>query len=252
MSALRLDRHFRRSKVPDITVGFWTLKLLTTAMGEATSDYAVHHANPELVVLVGAAAFAVALWLQLRSPRFLAATYWFAVAMVGVFGTMCADVVHVALGVPYAVSTGAFALVLAAVFVTWDRVERTLSIHTIVTTRRELFYWAAVVGTFALGTAAGDLVAFALGLGFVRAASLFLVLFATPGLAFATTRRHPVGAFWSAYVLTRPLGASVADWLGFPRRVGGAGLGHGTVALVTSALIALGVLVAARAQRRHP
>ncbi len=249
---LRLARRFRRPKVPAITAHFWYLKLLTTAMGETTSDYFVHHFNPELVVLAGATVFALALWVQLRSPRYLVGTYWFAVVMVGVFGTMCADVVHVALGVPYALSTAAFAVALATLFVAWYRVERTLSIHTVVTTRRELFYWGAVVGTFALGTAAGDLAAFALHLGFRNAATIFLVLFATPGVTFALTRRHPVASFWSAYVLTRPLGASVADWLGFPRVIGGLGVGAGTTALAFSALIALGVVVSACIERRHP
>ncbi|MGC8510436.1 MAG: hypothetical protein ACP5PB_06145 [Acidimicrobiales bacterium] len=250
--ALRLERRFRRSKVPAVTARFWYLKLLTTAMGEATSDYFVHHDNPELVVLVAAVVFALALWLQLRSPRYLVGTYWFAVVMVGVFGTMCADVVHVVLGVPYALSTTAFAVALATWFLAWYRVEGTLSIHTIVTTRRELFYWGAVVGTFALGTAAGDLAAFALHLGFRTAATIFLALFATPGTSFALTRRHPVLSFWSAYVLTRPLGASVADWLGFPRVTGGLGVGAGTTALASSALIAVGVLVSARIERHRP
>ncbi len=249
---LSLGRRFRRPKVPAITARFWCLKLLTTAMGEATSDYFVHHFNPELVVLAGAAVFAVALWIQLRSPRYLVGTYWFAVVMVGVFGTMCADVVHVALGVPYALSTAAFAVALATLFLVWYRVEGTPSIHTVVTTRRELFYWGAVVGTFALGTAAGDLAAFALHLGFANATMIFLVLFAAPGVRFALTRRHPVWSFWSAYVLTRPLGASVADWLGFPRVIGGRGVGAGTTALSFSALIALGVLWSARIENRHP
>ncbi len=251
---LRLHRHFRAVKVPEVDLRFWYVKLLTTAMGESTSDFLVHRFNPELAVLAGAAVFAGVLWLQLGSPRYLVATYWSAVVMVSVFGTMCADVVHVALGVPYLVSTVTFALTLAAVFSLWYRIEGTLSIHTIVTTRRELFYWAAITTTFALGTAAGDYAAYVVGLGYRDSAVLFLVLFIAPGLYFGLARRHPVASFWTAYVLTRPLGASFADWVGVSHARGGLNAGPGTLALVLTGLIALGVAGAAHAQRAqsHP
>ncbi|MEO8888647.1 MAG: hypothetical protein ABI301_06020, partial [Jatrophihabitantaceae bacterium] len=140
-------------KVPAITAYFWLVKALTTAFGESASDFMVHSMSPVVAVLIGFLAFSAALLLQLRAPRYVAGRYWFAVAMVGVFGTMAADVLHVGLGVPYLVSTILFVLVLAAVFVTWQATEHTLSIHSINTGRRELFYWAAVVSTFALGTA---------------------------------------------------------------------------------------------------
>ncbi len=249
-----LRRRFRTAKVPTVDLRFWYIKLLTTAMGESTSDYAVHRFNPELAVLAGAVVFVGVLWLQLRSPRYLVVTYWVAVVMVSVFGTMCADVVHVALGVPYAVSTVTFAIVLAVVFAYWYRVERTLSIHTIDTTRRELFYWAAITTTFALGTAAGDFVAYVVGLGYRNAAALFLVLFVAPGLYFGLARRHPVATFWTAYVLARPLGASVADWLGVSHARGGLNLGPGTVALALTGLIGLGIAGAVRGTRAntHP
>lgn len=251
---LRLGRRFRAVKVPEVDLRFWYIKLLTTAMGESTSDFAVHRFNPELAVLVGAAVFAGVLWLQLRSPRYLVAPYWSAVVMVSVFGTMCADVVHVALGVPYVISTATFAVTLGLVFSLWYRVERTLSIHTIDTTRRELFYWAAITTTFALGTAAGDYAAYVVGLGYRDAAVLFLVLFVAPGLYFGLARRHPVATFWSAYVLTRPLGASVADWVGVSHARGGLNAGPGTLALALTGLIAVGVARGAHVQRRtvHP
>ena len=251
---LRLRRRFRAVKVPEVDLRFWYVKLLTTAMGESTSDFLVHRFNPELAVLAGAAVFAGVLWLQLRSPRYLVVTYWSAVAMVSVFGTMCADVVHVALGVPYLVSTITFALTLAAVFSVWYRVEQTLSIHTIDTTRRELFYWAAITTTFALGTAAGDYAAYVVGLGYRDSAVLFLVLFVAPGLYFGLARRHGVATFWAAYVLTRPLGASVADWVGVSHARGGLNAGPGTLALCLTALIAIGVAGAWRGERRnlHP
>ena len=155
------------SKVPlIITAYFWIVKGLSTAMGESTSDYLVHRIQPVPAVLLGFAGFAVALTLQFAMRRYLAWTYWFAVVMVGVFGTMGADVLHVGFHVPYFASATLFAIVLAAVFVLWHRSEGTLSIHSITTRRRELFYWAAVVATFALGTAAGDLTAYTLHLGY--------------------------------------------------------------------------------------
>ncbi|HVB09113.1 MAG TPA: hypothetical protein VNM16_01960, partial [Bacillota bacterium] len=140
-------------RVPEITVYFWIVKGLSTALGESTSDYLVHTINPYIAVMLGFAGFVTALVLQFSVRRYIAWTYWFAVVMVGVFGTMAADVLHVALGVPYVASTILYALILAAVFFTWSRVEPTLSIHSIDTPRREAFYWAAVVATFAMGTA---------------------------------------------------------------------------------------------------
>lgn len=222
---------------PRITVYFWITKILTTAMGEATSDFLVHKFHPVPAVLLGAVFFSVALAIQLSMRRYLAWSYWFAVVMVGVFGTMAADVLHVGLGVPYTVSTTLFAVALAAVFLTWNTVERNLSIHSITTNRRELFYWAAVCATFALGTAAGDLSATTLRLGYLGAGLIFAVIFLVPALGYWKLRFNGVLAFWFAYVVTRPLGASFADWAGKPHRLGGLGIGPGPVAL------ALGVLI---------
>ncbi|HZS24179.1 MAG TPA: hypothetical protein VFA30_04250 [Gaiellaceae bacterium] len=221
-----------------ITAHFWAIKLLTTAAGEATSDYLVHNVNPYLAVMGGFVAFVVAMALQLRTRRYVPWIYWLAVAMVAVFGTMAADVLHVEFGVPYVVSTIAFAIALAVVFVAWKRSEGTLSIHSIDTDRRELFYWAAVLATFAMGTAAGDLAAYTLDLGFLSAGILFAAVFAVPGLAYRFAGMNPILAFWFAYVLTRPLGASFADWTGKARTAGGLGLGDGPVAFVLFATIA--------------
>lgn len=156
--------------------------------------------------------------------------------MVAVFGTMAADVLHVVLGIPYLASTVFFASALAIVFAIWYATEKTLSIHTIFTRRRELFYWATVMATFALGTAAGDMTASTLGLGYFPSAVLFAVLFAIPGLAFRLVGLNAIFAFWFAYVVTRPLGASVADWLG-KSILGGLGLGDEKVAGVLTFLI---------------
>jgi uncharacterized membrane-anchored protein len=161
--------------------------------------------------------------------------------MVAVFGTMAADVVHIEFRVPYLVSSVFFAVLLAVVFWSWSRVEGTLSIHSITTARRELFYWAAVLATFAMGTALGDLAAYRLNLGFLSAGILFAVLFALPGIAFYAFRINAILAFWAAYVLTRPLGASFADWTGKDRNAGGLGWGDGPVAAVLAVLIVIGV-----------
>jgi uncharacterized membrane-anchored protein len=183
-------------KVPEIVLLFWVVKLLSTAMGEAFSDYLVFHVNPYLAVVAATLGLTVALAVQLRASRYEAPFYWLAVVMVAVFGTMVADVLHVVLDVPYAVSAAGLAATLAVVFVAWHRVEGTLSIHSIDTPRRELFYWATVMATFALGTAAGDLTAATLGLGYPASALLFAVAFAVPGSAtgsWAGTRSRRSG-----------------------------------------------------------
>ncbi|MEZ0448685.1 COG4705 family protein [Cellulomonas sp. ICMP 17802] len=226
------------SKVPEVTAIFWAAKALTTAMGESSSDFLVRAMPPELAVLLGAAALGVALVLQLRAPRYVPWRYWLAVSMVGVFGTMAADVVHVGLGIPYEVSTAFFAVTLAAVFVLWHRTEGTLSIHSIRTARREWFYWAAVMATFALGTAAGDLLAVTFHLGYLAAGLVFSVLLLVPAIGYRWFGLNAILAFWWAYVLTRPVGASFADWLGVSPDRGGLGLGSGRVALVLAVAIA--------------
>jgi uncharacterized membrane-anchored protein len=229
--------HRSLSKVPEITALFWTTKLLTTAMGESTSDYLVHRMDPVVAVGLGAIVLLGALVLQFRADRYVPWTYWFTVLMVAIVGTMAADVLHLRFRVPYAASTVLFAAVLTVVFVAWHRMEGSLSIHSIVTPRRELFYWAAVMATFALGTAAGDLTANTLGLGYGTSAVLFGVLIALPAVGYWRFHLNGILAFWTAYVLTRPLGASIADWLGKPKQVSGLGWGDGLVSLLFGLLI---------------
>ncbi|HET9077226.1 MAG TPA: VTT domain-containing protein [Acidimicrobiales bacterium] len=217
----------RLLKVPvRITAAFWAVKLLSTAFGEALSDALVHGINQYLAVFIGFALFVGAMWLQFSARRYHPWTYWFAVAMVAVFGTMAADVLHIVFHVPYLASTVLYAIAVAVIFALWYRSEGTLSIHSIHTPRREVFYWLAVLATFALGTALGDLTAVTFNLGYLGSGVLFAVAFAVPGLAYASGRFDGVSTFWIAYILTRPLGASFADWLGFPRSVSGLGLGH--------------------------
>jgi uncharacterized membrane-anchored protein len=233
----RVDSH-RYSKVPEVTAFFWIVKALTTAMGESTSDFLVHAIVPQVAVVLGGIAFLVALYIQLSKDRYVPWAYWLAVAMVGVFGTMCADVLHVGFGVPYIASAAFFAIALYLVFRTWHRTEGTLSIHSIRTPRRELFYWAAVVTTFAMGTAVGDLTAVTFGLGYFASGLLFAAVIAIPALGYFRFGMNSILAFWFAYVVTRPLGASFADWLGKPSESGGLGVGNGVVSLLLAAAIA--------------
>jgi uncharacterized membrane-anchored protein len=173
----------REAKVPNVTVYFWAIKILSTALGEATSDYLVHSFNPYLAVIGGFVGFAVALTIQFATRGYRPSVYWFTVVMVAVFGTMAADVLHIQFGVPYAASAAAFAVLLAVVFGAWYLSEGTLSVKSISTPRREAFYWAAVVTTFAMGTALGDLAAYTAKLGFLTAGVLFAVVFVLPALS---------------------------------------------------------------------
>lgn len=245
------ERRYYGSKVPEITLSFWVAKILTTAMGEATSDFLVLHVNPYFAVMSGGLGFLIALVLQFATRSYGPVAYWLLVVMVSIFGTMVADVVHVVLGVPYALSTTMFALVLAVIIWGWNRSERTLSIHSIRTPRREAFYWATVVATFALGTAAGDLTASTFQLGYLGSAILFTLLFALPGVCYFMFKVNEVSAFWAAYILTRPMGASFADWLDKPKSVNGLGLGTEATSAVLSTCIAVAIAyIWARHRRR--
>ncbi len=177
------------------------------------------------------------LTIQFAASRYIVWIYWLAVVMVAVFGTMAADVLHIQFKVPYAVSSSLFAVVLAVVFIVWNASEKTLSIHSINTRRREVFYWATVMATFALGTAVGDLTATTFHLGYLVSGVLFALLFSVPALSYRLFGLNAIVAFWFAYIVTRPLGASFADWMGKPHRVGGLGLGDGKVSFGLAVLI---------------
>lgn len=224
------------NKVPEVTVYFWIIKVLTTGMGETASDLLARTLGPIPAVALGGLTLAASLAVQFTLRRYVAWAYWTAVVMVSVFGTMAADVLHVGLGVPYAVSTPAFLVVLAAVFALWYASERTLSIHTIRTRRREAFYWAAVLATFALGTATGDLTA-TVGFGYLGSVALFATAICAPALAHRFGTLGAVTAFWTAYVITRPLGASLADWMALPPTRGGLDLGLAPVTLAWTVAI---------------
>jgi uncharacterized membrane-anchored protein len=241
------DRVRLLAKVPEITVLFWVIKILTTGMGEAASDF-LGNTNLVLGGLVGVGGFALTLRRQLRADRYHAPTYWAAVAMVAVFGTMVADVLHVATDLSYWVTSAFYALVVAGLFAYWHRTEGTLSIHSITTERRERLYWATVLATFALGTAAGDLTGLTLHWGFFASGLLFLGAICVPLIAWRLGLNATL-AFWSAYVLTRPLGASFADWVAKEHKIGsGLGVGDGVVTMVL--LVAIAALVAVVAVTR--
>jgi uncharacterized membrane-anchored protein len=221
------------NKVPEVTLSFWLIKILSTTVGETGADYLAVDAGwgQNITRTVMAALLAVAMFMQLRTRRYTPWAYWLTVVLVSVVGTQITDLLTDAWGVSLYVSTSLFAVALAVIFFVWHRVERTLSIHEIVTRRRELFYWAAILCTFALGTAAGDLATEALGLGFTWGAAVFGALIA---MTYAAWRLggNAVLTFWIGYILTRPFGAALGDLLTQAKTYGGLGLG----AMWTSAL----------------
>ncbi|KYH43439.1 hypothetical protein [Branchiibius sp. NY16-3462-2] len=226
-------------KVPPIDGDFWVLKLLTTAGGEALSDYLAGR-SVVLAGVVGLALLGLGAAVQLRARSYQPVPYWLFAAAIAVFGTMLADGMHVVAGIPYPVTSTLYAVALAVVFLLWHRATGSIDIHTVTAGRPELYYWCAVGAAFALGTALGDFAAFSLGLGYLASALLFGVLFAAALLLHHRARWGATVTFWSAYVLTRPFGASVADYLGKPHgHGGGLGWGDGAVALGLFAAFAL-------------
>ena len=234
------------NKVPAVTLAFWVIKILSTTVGETGADYLAVHVGLGTAVTgaVMGALLIAALLLQLRLRRYVPWAYWLTVVLVSVVGTQITDALTDGLGVSLYASTAAFAVALAAVFAVWYANERTLSIHTIVTRRRELFYWTAILLTFALGTAAGDLATEALGLGFRVGVVVFGALIAVVFAAWRLLGADAVPAFWIAYILTRPLGASLGDLLSQSRTYGGLGLGAAsTSAAFLVVIVALVTLV---------
>jgi uncharacterized membrane-anchored protein len=221
------------NKVPEVTLAFWIIKIMSTTVGETGADYLAVHIGLGRTVTncCMAALLIVSLMLQLRSRQYVPWRYWLTVVLVSVVGTQITDALTDGLEVSLYLSSSVFAVALAATFAIWYAVERTLSIHTIITTRRELFYWAAILFTFALGTAAGDLATEALQLGFQLGVIAFGALIVVVALAYFRGA-DAVLTFWIAYVLTRPLGASLGDLLSQAQTYGGMGLGT----IVTSAV----------------
>ena len=234
-----VDKRPLLSKVPEATAAFWVIKILTTGTGETASDFMGNSALPIAVALVAltVVALVTALVLQLKADRYVAPIYWGAIAMISVVGTMLSDGSRIALGISFLESTVSFVIALVAVFALWYRSEQTLSIHSIYTQKRELFYWCAVVATFALGTSAGDWTAWSLNLGFLKSGIMFIGIILVPLIAHKFFGLNAVLAFWMAYITTRPLGASFADWLAVEKDRGGLGLGTGPVTLFFALII---------------
>jgi uncharacterized membrane-anchored protein len=232
------------NRVPEVAIAFWVIKIMSTTVGETGADYLAVHVGLGTVVTdaIMAVLLIASLILQLQARRYVPWRYWLTVVLISVVGTQITDALTDGLGVSLYLSTSVFAAALAVTFAVWYAVERTLSIHTIVTMRRELFYWTAILFTFALGTAAGDLATEALQLGFRVGVFVFGGLIALITLSYYRGA-NPILTFWIAYVLTRPLGASLGDLLSQARTYGGLGLGT----IITSAafLTIIVVLVAA-------
>jgi uncharacterized membrane-anchored protein len=226
------------NKVPEVTVFFWIIKILCTTIGETAADYLneTMHFGLTGTSLVMGILLIVVLIFQFRTKRYVASVYWLAVVLISVVGTLITDNLTDGMGVPLITTTAVFAVLLLLTFGTWFLVEKTLSVHSIRTTRREAFYWTTILFTFALGTAAGDLIAEKFGLGYLTALALFAGLIVVVTIAhyavkwmLAAEHRHQstnaVLAFWLAYILTRPLGASIGDYLSQAKADGGLGLG---------------------------
>jgi uncharacterized membrane-anchored protein len=226
------------SKVPEITAYFWIIKVLCTTVGETAADFLNVNLNFGLAgtSVVTGILLAIALAFQFRANKYIPGVYWLAVALISVFGTLVTDNLTDALGVPLEFSTILFGILLAFTFLAWYAAEKTLSIHSIFTRRREAFYWLAILFTFALGTAAGDLMAEGLGLGYSVTGLIVAAAIAVTAVAWRL-RLHSVLAFWVIYILTRPLGASIGDYLSQPAGHGGLGLG----ATMTSVIFVAGI-----------
>ncbi len=229
------------AKVPEVILVFWVVKILTTAGGEATSDYLKNWGNirggaTEIVL------FLAGLVIQFSTRRYRAFAYWLLAYSIAIFGTGVSDFLHLDAGIPYAGTTLLWAVVLALIFAIWYFSEGTLSIHSITTQRREAFYWATVFATFALGTALGDFTATSLGLGYAASSILFGVVILIPALAWWRFDLNSIAAFWGAYVITRPLGASIADYISRPANISGLGFGDGPTALVFALAVLASVI----------
>lgn len=214
------------NKVPEVALSFWIIKIMCTTVGETGADFLAVNAGlgQGATSAVMAALLAAALFAQLRTRRYIPSIYWLTVLLVSVVGTQVTDLLTDGLGVSLYISTSVFAVALAAIFFVWHHVEHTLSIHDIVTRNRELFYWAAIFCTFALGTAAGDLATEALGLGFTWGAVAFGALICLTYIAWRAGG-NAVLTFWIGYILTRPLGAALGDLLTQAKTYGGLGMG---------------------------
>jgi uncharacterized membrane-anchored protein len=238
------------NKVPEVTLYFWLIKVLSTTVGETAADFLDTNLNLGLTTtsLIMTALLVVALFMQVRLDRYVAGAYWVTVVLVSIVGTLITDNLSDGYNVPLEVTTPVFAVLLVLTFTAWFAVERTLSIHSIFTRRRESFYWTTILFTFALGTAAGDLISEKLNLGYWVALGLFAVAIGVVIVARFGLRADAIASFWVAYVLTRPLGASLGDLLSQPKDAGGLGLGTTATSFLflTAILVLVGYLTVSK------
>lgn len=235
------------AKVPEVIFLFWVVKILTTAGGEVTSDYLKKFGNFGGGG-IEVALFVIALVLQFSTRRYRAFAYWALAYAIAIAGTGFSDFLHLDVHIPYLGTTLLWAVILAGVFWAWQRNEGTLSIHSITTQRREGYYWAVVFATFALGTALGDFTAASLGMGYLVSGLFFLAVILIPAVAWWKFGLNSIAAFWMAYIVTRPLGASFSDWISKPSALTGLGFGNGRTAIVfgVAVFIAVSYLAVAR------
>jgi uncharacterized membrane-anchored protein len=240
------------NKVPAVTLIFWIIKIMATTVGETAADFLSVNLQLGLTntSFIMAGLLLVALVFQLRARRYVPALYWTVVVFISVVGTLISDNLVDNLGVSLVTTTLIFAISLVVVFTLWYAREKSLSVHSIETTRRELFYWSAILCTFALGTSAGDLIGESLGLGYPLSALLFGGLIALTFLAYRYLHLNAVLAFWTAYILTRPLGASLGDLLTQPAKAGG--LGVSTMVISGIFLVSILLLVVYLSWQQKP
>jgi uncharacterized membrane-anchored protein len=236
------------AKVPEVTALFWVIKISTTAAGEAISDWLGTKQHVKVGFFLEIIMFGAALFLQFRARRYSAVPYWFLALAIATAGTGVADTMHLVLNIPYAGTSLFWLVTLAVIFFLWNRSEHTLDIHSITTNRREKYYWATVFATFALGTAVGDFAATTLGLGYLASAVLFFGVILIPWVGWKFLKFNSIFAFWFAYVITRPIGASLADYFSKGHDVSGLNAGDWQTALVMTAVVVILVAYTARAR----
>ena len=241
------------NKVPEVTIFFWIIKIMATTVGETGADFLNFNLHLGLTAtsLIMAVLLLISLFVQIRTKKYIPWIYWIAVVLISVVGTLITDNLTDNFGVSLKTTTIVFSLALLATFIVWYASEKTLSIHTIYTPRRELFYWAAILFTFALGTAAGDLVAEDLKLGYVTSALIFGAMIGIVTFAYYVFKANAVLAFWIAYILTRPFGASCGDYLSQSHANGGLGFGTVTTS-ATFLLIILGLVIFLSIHKEKP
>jgi len=241
MTAIALDRRPSiYNRVPKVTLDFWVIKLMAVTVGETAADFLSEHLGLGLMTtsVIMAGFLVVALLLQFAQRKYVPWSYWLAVVSISVVGTLISDYLADKLGVPLVTTSILFAAALATIFAVWYALEGTLSIHTIYTGRREAFYWLAILFTFALGTSAGDLAAEQMGLGYLQAGLMYALVIAVIALAYYRLKMNCILAFWLAYIVTRPMGASFGDYTAQPHAYGGLGLGTTVTSLIFLGCIA--------------